>query len=204
MKKISVFIADDHSIIRIGLKTLLRYAKDIETVGEAANGRDAVQLAATCRPDVAIMDLKMPIMDGVEATRLIKAQTPETKVLLLTSYGDLVDVANAVTAGASGAIMKDTPNEELPGIIRRIAAGEKVFSSEIVQSIKSAPPTLSERKREILRLVAKGFTSANIAKMLKISKYAVDQHLSATCEKLGASSRTEAVSIAINRNMIKT
>jgi two-component system response regulator DesR len=100
--------------------------------------------------------------------------------------------------------MKDTPNEELPGIIRRIAAGEKVFSSEIVQSIKSAPPALSERKREILRLVAKGFTSANIAKMLKISKYAVDQHLSATCEKLGASSRAEAVSIAINCNMIKT
>ena len=204
MKKISVFVADDHSIIRIGLKTLLRYAKDIETVGEAANGRDAVQLAATCRPDVAIMDLKMPIMDGVEATRLIKAQTPETKVLLLTSYGDSADVANAIAAGASGAIMKDTPNEELPRIIRRIAAGEKVFSSEIVQSIKSAPPSLSERKREILRLVAKGFTSANIAKMLKISKYAVVLHLSVTCDKIGASSRTEAVSIAINRNMIKT
>ena len=192
MKKIGVFIADDHSIIRIGLKTLLRYAKDIETVGEAANGRDAVRLTADCRPD------------GVEATRLIKAQSPGAKVLLLTSYGDSVDVANAVTAGASGAIMKDTPNEELPGIIRRIAAGEKVFSSEIVQSIKSAPPTLSERKREILRLVAKGFTSANIAKMLKISKYAVDQHLSATCEKLGASSRTEAVTIAINCDIIKT
>ena len=204
MKKIRVLIADDHALIRRGLADLLRFEKDFIVVGEAVNGREAVQLALETKPDVIVMDLMMPVMDGVEATQKAKAALPETKVVLLTSYGNSADVANAVAAGASGALLKDTPNDDLPELVRRVAAGERVFSPEIEASMKDLPPPLTDRQREVLQLVAKGLTSADIARLLGISADAVNQHLTLVCERLDASNRSEAVAIAVGRHLIRT
>ena len=202
MKKLKVLIADDHSLLRLGLKALFRIARDFSVVGEAANGQEAVRLACDTHPDVVLMDLMMPVMGGVEATRQIKERLPDTKVMLLTSYGNSADIASAVAAGASGALMKDTPNDELPGLVRRVAAGEKVFSPEIEQSIQDTPPPLTDRQKEILQYVANGCTSANIAKFLNISPDAVNQHITLACTKLGAATRAEAISIAFHRHII--
>jgi DNA-binding NarL/FixJ family response regulator len=204
MKKIRVLIADDHALIRRGLADLLRFEKDFIVVGEAVNGREAVQLALETKPDVIVMDLMMPVMDGVEATQKTKAALPETKVVLLTSYGNSADVANAVAAGASGALLKDTPNDDLPELVRRVAAGERVFSPEIEASMKDLPPPLTDRQREVLQLVAKGLTSADIARLLGISADAVNKHLTLVCERLDASNRSEAVAIAVGRHLIRT
>ena len=202
-QKLKIFIADDHSLLRLGLKALFKFEKDFVVVGEAANGGDAVRLVVETKPDIVIMDLMMPVMDGVEATRRIKARCSATKVLLLTSYGNSADIANAMAAGASGALMKDTPNDELPELVRRVAAGETVFSREIEQSMKDAPPPLTDRQREILQYVSKGCTSSDIGEMLGISTDAVNQHITLVCEKLDASNRSEAVAIAIRRHLLK-
>ena len=202
MKKISILIVDDHALIRRGLNDLFRFEKDFEVAGEAENGQEAVRLVSETKPDVVIMDMMMPVMDGVDATRRIKALHPDVKVLLLTSYGDSADIANAVAAGASGALMKDTPNDDLPAIVRRVAEGGSVFSSEIEASMKDMPPPLTDRQREMIGLVSKGFTSAEIAQLLKISPDAVNQHLALVCSKLGASNRSEAVAIAMRRHLI--
>ena len=203
-QKLKLFIADDHSLLRLGLKALFKYEKDFTMVGEAANGRDAVKLVIETRPDVVIMDLMMPVMGGVEATRRIKEALPEAKVLLLTSYGNSADIANAIAAGASGALMKDTSNDELPGLVRRVASGETVFSREIEMSMKDSPPPLTDKQRDILQYVANGLTSADIARLLGISADAVNQHLTLVCQKLEASNRIEAVAIAISRHLLKS
>ena len=182
-QKLKLFIADDHSLLRLGLKALFKYEKDFTVVGEAANGRDAVKLVIETRPDVVIMDLMMPVMGGVEATRRIKEALPEAKVLLLTSYGNSADIANAIAAGASGALMKDTSNDELPGLVRRVASGETVFSREIEMSMKDSPPPLTDKQRDILQYVANGLTSAGIRQLPLIAdganmvKYAAWEHL---------------------------
>jgi len=202
MKKIKVLIADDHALLRLGLKALFRLEQDFIVVGEAANGQEAVRLACDTHPDVVVMDLMMPVMGGVEATRQIKAQLPETKVVLLTSYGNSADIANAVSVGASGALMKDTPNDELPKLVRMIADGKTVFSPEIEQGLQDAPPPLTDRQKEILQFVANGCTSADIGKLLSISTDAVNQHITIACSKLGAANRSEAVAIAAHRGIL--
>ena len=202
MKKLKVLIADDHALLRLGLKALFRLERDFIVVGEAANGQEAVRLACDTHPDVVVMDLMMPVMGGVEATRQIKAQLPETKVVLLTSYGNSADIANAVSVGASGALMKDTPNDELPKLVRMIADGKTVFSPEIEQGLQDAPPPLTDRQKEILQFVANGCTSADIGKLLSISTDAVNQHITIACSKLGAANRSEAVAIAAHRGIL--
>jgi DNA-binding NarL/FixJ family response regulator len=201
--KIKALIVDDHALIRRGLADLLRFEKDFSVVGEASNGQEAVARAEATGPDVVVMDMMMPVMGGVEATRQILAKVPAAKVLLLTSYGNSADIAAAVAAGAAGALTKDTPNDELPGILRRVVAGERVFSREIEASLKELPPPLTDRQREMIELVSKGLTSADIAKLLGISADAVNQHLTLVCSKLGASNRSEAVAIAMSRHLIR-
>ncbi len=204
MKKLKILIADNHSLLRLGLMALFKYEKDFTVVGEATNGEEAVRLVAERRPDIVVMDLMMPVMDGVEATRRIIKDFPETKVMLLTSYGNSADIAAALAAGATGALMKDTSNDELPSLIRRIAGGETILSPEIEQSMRDTPPPLTDRQREILQFVSKGCTSADIGKMLHISPTAVNQHLTLVCAKLGAANRSEAVAIALRRQLLKT
>ena len=174
-------------------------------VGDAKNGEEAVKAAIKLKPDVVVMDLSMPVMDGVEATRQIREALPDTHVLILTSYSTSVDVSRAMEAGASGAFVKDAEDERLVDAIRTVAAGGTAFSPEIESMIKSEPhpPELTERQRKILDATSKGLSSDKIAARLGISTYAVNQHLDAIRRKLGAQSRTEAVAIALRKQLLK-
>ena len=202
---IKILIADDHALLRRGLATLLGFDKDITVVGDAKNGEEAVKAAIKLKPDVVVMDLSMPVMDGVEATRQIREALPDTHVLILTSYSTSVDVSRAMEAGASGAFVKDAEDERLVDAIRTVAAGGTAFSPEIEAMIKSEPhpPELTERQRKILDATSKGLSSEKIAVRLGISTYAVNQHLDAIRRKLGAQSRTEAVAIALRKQLLK-
>ena len=205
MKNIRILLADDHGLLRLGLKTLISFQSGLEVVGDAQNGQVAIELALRLKPDIVVMDLMMPVLDGVEATREIRRKLPETKVLILTSYGTASDVSRAVQAGASGALMKDTPNLDLISAIRSVAAGEKVFSPEIAQTLTEdpAPPELTDRQLDVLNATAHGYTNPEIAKLLTISTDAVKQHIITICEKLGAVNRTEAVAIALRKHLLK-
>ena len=203
--KVKILIVDDHALLRRGLADLLRYEKDLSVVGEAGDGETSIRLAAELRPDLVVMDLMMPVMDGVEATRQIKAVLPETHVLILTTFGTSADVARAISAGATGAIMKDASTEEQLAAIRTVAAGGTVFSSEIRRSMDEAPkpPDFTDRQLEVLQSVVDGLGNKEIASKLNISTDAVKQHLNAICTKLGASNRVEAVSIALRRHLLR-
>ena len=205
MSPIRILLVDDHSLMRLGLTTLMKYHKDLSIVGGANNGKDAVKLAKSLSPDVVIMDLMMPIMDGVEATRQIHESQPSVKIMILTTFGTSADVARAVQAGAVAALMKDTPNNELLDAIRDIAVGKQVFSPEIKKMLAKAPipPTLTERQQEILKFITNGLRNSDIARRLGISVNAVKQHLSAICTKLGATNRSEAVAIALRKQLLK-
>lgn len=205
MKKIKILVADDHALLRVGLNTMLNAQPDMTVVGEAGNGRDAVSRAKELKPDVVIMDLMMPKLDGAEATRQIVESLPETKVVILTSYGTSVDLVRAISYGAVGAQMKGSPIDAIIKAIRTINSGGKAIAAEILRFLKEDPtPTdLSKRQREVLLGVAGGKTSDQIADELGISVSAVKQHITAACEKLGASSRAEAAAIALRKHLLK-
>ena len=205
MKPIRILLVDDHGLMRLGLATLMKYHKDLSVIGSADNGKAAIEQAKALKPDVIVMDLMMPVMDGVEATRQIHAEQPETKIMILTTFGTSADVARAVQAGAVAALMKDTPNDELLNAIRAIAAGEHVFSPEIRKTIAKDPdpPVLTERQKEILKFITSGLRNSDVARQLGISTDAVKQHLNAICNKLGAVNRAEAIAIALRKHLLK-
>ena len=203
--KIRILIADDHKIVRMGLAALLATERDLQLVGEAEDGIEAVRLAASLKPDVIIMDLMMPKKDGVEATRDILAAVPEAKVLVLTSYGTSNAVAQAIEAGAAGALMKTADDSQIVSVIRRLAASEKYVSPEIKRSIRETPtiPVLSPRQTEVLKQLTLGLTNKEIANVLGIRKDGVEDHINIIFSKLGASNRAEAVAIALRRHLLK-
>ncbi len=203
--KTRILIADDHALLRVGLRTMLDTQPDMTVVGEAANGRDAVAKARELRPDVVVMDLMMPKLDGAEATRQIVESLPETKVIILTSFGTSADLVRAIANGAAGAQMKGSAIDTIIKAIRTVVAGEKAIAVEMQQFLRedSTPSDLSKRQREVLLGVANGQTSDQIADSLGISVSAVKQHITAVCEKLNAASRSEAVTIALRRNLLK-
>ena len=205
MKKIKILVADDHALLRVGLNTMLNTQLDMAVVGEAGNGRDAVARAKDLQPDVVVMDLMMPKIDGAEATRQIVEALPETKVVILTSYGTSADLVRAIANGAVGAQMKGSPIDAIIKAIRTVHSGGKAIAAEIQRFLKedTTPTDLSKRQREVLLGVSQGRTSEQIADDLGISVSAVKQHITAACEKLGASSRAEAVTIALRRNLLK-
>lgn len=203
--KTRILLVDDHALLRRGLADLIRYEKDMSVVGEAGDGETAVNAAVNLKPDLVVMDLMMPVVDGVEATRRIKAVLPSTHVLILTTFGTSADVARAISAGATGAIMKDASTDEQLAAIRTVAAGGTVFSPEIRRSMDETPkpPDFTDRQLEVLQSVVDGLGNKEIASKLKISTDAVKQHLNAICTKLGASNRVEAVSIALRRHLLR-
>ena len=203
--KIRVLIADDHSVVRMGLASLLGTAKNVEVVGEAINGDEAVRKALKLRPDVVVMDLVMPRKDGVAATEEILAAAPETKVLILTTFGTSDDITRALKAGATGAIMKSATNRELLAAVQSVAQGRRFVSAEVEGILANDPPIpeLSQRQREILESIARGLTNREIATQLDISLESVKSHVKVILEKLEASSRTEAAAIAQRRNLLK-
>ena len=203
--KVRVLIADDHSVVRMGLASLLGTAKNVEVAGEAVNGEDAVRKALKLRPDIVIMDLVMPKRDGAAATEEILAAAPETKVLILTTFGTSDDIARALRVDAMGAIMKSAPNRELLAAVQSVAQGRRFVSAEVEGILANDPPIpeLSQRQREILESIARGLTNKEIAAALDISLESVKSHVKVILEKLEASSRTEAATIAQRKNLLR-
>jgi NarL family two-component system response regulator LiaR len=203
--KTRIVIADDHAVVREGLKAILSFEGDFTVVGEAANGQDAVRCAKELLPDVIVMDLMMPQLNGADATAQIVKCAPSVKVLILTTYGSANDISRAIDAGATGALMKTVTNKQLADSIRKVAAGEKVMAQEIVKSINGNQPVadLTARQLEILHSVARGLTNEDIAKQLGISTNAIKHHLSTIFAKIGAANRAEATNIAMHRHLLK-
>ena len=205
MKKTSVMIVDDHAVVRMGLSTIINLEKEFSVCGEAANGEEAVQMASSLMPDVIIMDLVMPGMDGVETTKAILDVSPSSHVLILTTFGSAADISSALTAGATSAVTKNLSNTELMKAIRDTRDGIRHISPEIQQSLKeeSGEIRLTQRQREVLDSITRGLSNDNIATLLGISKSRVKQHLNELYEKIGAANRAEAVSIALRKHLLK-
>jgi two-component system NarL family response regulator len=205
MNKIRLLIADDHSLVRLGFASLLSYQPDLEVVGTASDGEEAVRLFVEQSPDVVVMDLRMPRVDGVEATRRIRTLNDAAKILILTTFGTSVDVARAITAGASGAIMKDSTNDELLDAIRTVMSGGTVFSPEVKTAMneEANPPEFTKKQMEVLYSLTRGLTNADIAKLYGITTDAAKRHVMVIFKKLGASNRAEAVMIALRRQLLK-
>ena len=205
MNKTTVLIIDDHAILRMGLASLLNAKSGIEVIGDAANGKTGIPKALKLHPDVVIMDLMMPGMDGTETTRQLLSEAPDSKVLILTTFGTSDGITHAIEAGARGAIMKNCDFGELVTAIRTVAAGKTYVSPEIQRIISSDPPvaTLSPRQSEILRSIVQGLSNPDIAKQLGISIDMVKEHVETLFQKIGASNRTEAVAIALRKHLLK-
>ena len=205
MSAIKVMLVDDHAILRTGLASLLGTKREIEVVGEADNGETALKLLPGLKPDVVLMDLMMPKMDGAEATRQIRARHPGVKVLILTSYGEADGVAHALEYGASGALLKTIKLPELIAAIRTAVAGGRIVSPEIEQSLTANEPIpqLSERQAEILASVIRGLSNDDISLQLGISKPRVKEHVKNIFNKIGAGNRAEAVAIALKKHLLK-
>ena len=214
MKTIRILLADDHAFVRQGTRELLEQQEDLEVVAEADNGRQAVQLALKERPDVVIMDFAMPELNGIEATRQIKAVASAIKVLVLTAYDSEQYVFAFLEAGAAGYLLKDVSVDELVRAIRAVHAGESMLHPAIArkvinhfsqpqqkQSTGDLLEQLTEREVEVLRLAAKGMSNRDISRELNISIRTVQTHLSNVFNKLGVGSRTEAVVLGLRKGL---
>ena len=205
MKKIRILIVDDHKLMRMGLFSLLNIQKDMSVVGEAVDGESAVLQAEKLNPDIVIMDLMMPKMNGADATAAILARNDDIGIIVLSSFGNSANMAKAIVSGARGAQAKEAPTEDLLETIRTVANGETAIAPEIQQFIRDnpLPPPLTDRQQEILNSVARGLTNADIAKQFGISPVSVKKHLTVIFAKLGAASRAEAVTIALRKHLLK-
>ena len=200
-----VFIVDDHAILRMGLTSLINAVPDLTVVGDAEDGESAVRKVLELRPDVVIMDLMMPGMDGSETTRRIRCDFSDANILILTSFGTSDALAHALEAGAKGAVLKNIPFPELVEAIRAVAAGRRFVSEELERILQANPPVprLSVRQDQILREMVRGLSNADIALVLKISPNMVKAHVNALFQKIGAATRAEAVAIALQKHLLK-
>jgi NarL family two-component system response regulator LiaR len=206
--RIRVLVVDDHAMVRRGLATFLKVFDDLELAGEAASGQAAITLCAQIQPDVVLMDMAMPDMDGAAATRLIRKQSPLIQVLALTSFKEEVLVQSALQAGAIGYLLKDISADELAQAIRSAHAGRSTLSPEAAQALVHAvshPPALgfdlTERESEVLTLMVEGLTNTQIAARLTVSPSTVKSHVSNILSKLGVASRSEAVALAVRNKL---
>ncbi len=206
---IRVLVADDHAILRGGLAAFLRAMEGMQLVGEAANGEEALRLARELQPDVVLMDIKMPVMDGVEATRAIRACCPRTQVVVLTSFVEDELVPHALEAGAIGYLLKNVSHQELAAAIRQAARGQSVLSPEATQALVEATvrkspliEALTPREMQVLALMAEGLTNLQIGQQLGITESTIKSHVSTIIAKLGVASRTEAVALALRHGLV--
>lgn len=206
---IRVMVVDDHTMVRRGLATFLRAFDDMQLAGEAENGEAAIQLCAEVLPDVILMDMVLPMMDGATATRAIRQQFPQVQVVALTSFKEGELIKNALEAGAIGYLLKDVSADELARAIRAAHSGRATLSPEAAQSLvqtSNQPPApgldLTEREREVLGLMIEGLTNAQIAGRLTVSPSTVKSHVSNVLSKLGVASRTEAVTLALRNRLV--
>ncbi len=208
-RQIRVLIVDDHEMVRSGLIAFMQGVGDLVPVGEAANGEEAIRLCEQFEPDVVLMDMRMPGIGGVEATRAIRERCPKTRVIALTSFPEEDLVSQALQAGALSYLLKNVASSDLACAIRDAVAGRPTLAPEATQAlirktVKPAPPghDLSPREREVLALMKQGLSNRVIADQLMISRSTVDFHVSNILGKLGVSSRTEAVALAIQQQLI--
>lgn len=205
---IRIVLADDHSVVRQGLRMFLGLDPELEIVGEAADGAEAVRLAQQLRPDVVVMDLLMPVMDGITATATIRRELPDTEVLALTSVLEDASVVGAVRAGAIGYLLKDTQADALCQAIKAAAAGQVQLTpkaaARLMQAVSApeSPEALTERETEVLRLLAQGQSNKEIARSLHITEKTVKTHVSNILSKLGVQSRTQATLYAVRIGLV--
>ena len=221
MEKIRILVVDDHPVVREGFRAMLSTDKSIEVVGEACDGAEAVAMVAEKEPNIVLMDIRMPKMDGIEATRHIKDKNPSTSVIVLTMYDSDAYVIDAVRAGASGYLLKDTSRELLLHTIRTVSSGATLIKTDLlyeaicslvadsngrekpVASTLENIETLTHREQEVLKLVVDGYTNKNIGKELSITEDTVKKHMQSILAKLDATSRTSAVAKATRAGIIK-
>jgi NarL family two-component system response regulator YdfI len=212
MSEIRVLIADDHMVVREGLRAILEAAEDLTLVGEAADGAEAVEMAGELSPDVVLMDLHMPGVDGIEAIRQIKAHYPEVEIVILTTYDDDDNIVRGLRAGARGYLLKDTGRKVLFEAIRAAARGESLLPSAVIDKVVAhlAEPQpaeakpLSDREQEVLVLLAQGAANKEIAARLYITERTVKAHVTSIFNKLGVNSRAEAVAVAMRSGLLPT
>lgn len=206
--RIRLLVVDDHPVVRAGIVGLLAGEPDLEVVGEAADGAQACDLAAALQPDVVLMDLRMPVMDGTTATERILAATPTVRVVVLTTYETDADILRAVEAGATGYLLKDTPRDDLVAAVRAVAGGETVLAPSVarrlVAGVRNAAERLTARELEVLAAVARGGSNAQIGVELFISEATVKTHLLRVFAKLGVDDRTRAVTVALERGILQS
>jgi len=205
---IRLLVVDDHPVVRAGIVGLLAGEPDLEVVGEAGDGAQACELAAALQPDVVLMDLRMPVMDGTTATERILAATPTVRVVVLTTYETDADILRAVEAGATGYLLKDTPRDDLVAAVRAVAGGETVLAPSVarrlVAGVRNAAERLTARELEVLAAVARGGSNAQIGVELFISEATVKTHLLRIFAKLGVDDRTRAVTVALQRGILRS
>lgn len=204
MPPITILITDDHAVVREGLAAMLSRRAEMQVVAEAANGVQAVGLALRHKPDVLLMDLRMPQMGGVEAIRAIRAEWPEARVIVLTTYDGDEDIFRALQVGAKGYLLKDTPREALLEAIQTVHAGRKHIPPEVAAKLaeRITSEALTEREREVLQLIVAGQSNKEIGASLSISEGAVKVHVNNLLGKLGVSDRTQAVTEALRRGLV--
>lgn len=207
--RIRVMVVDDHGMVRRGIIAYLKSNADIQVVGEAENGRDAIELCDQIQPDVILMDLTMPEMDGVTATRAIKQKWHNVQVIVLTSFPEKALVQDAVQAGAISYLLKNVSGEDLAAAIRDACAGRSTLAQEALQALVNPPPAgpnpgsaLTSREREVLALLVKGLNNNEIADRLSVSHATAKAHVSNILSKLGVSNRAEAVAMAVQSKLI--
>jgi len=209
-KKIRILLADDHAMVRQGFRMILAAQPDMEIVGEAGNGREAVALAGELQPDVVVMDVAMPELNGIEATRRITTASPRTRVLALSMYKDSVYVREILRAGARGFLLKDAIDRDLLAAVRSVAGGDGYLSPAVSEAVLSdyrrhvTDPLdlLSSREREVLQMIAEGKTNKDIATTLNLSVYTVDAHRGRIMEKLNLHSVGELVRFAVRKGLV--
>jgi DNA-binding NarL/FixJ family response regulator len=204
---IRILLVDDHPVVRLGLRGMLDAEPDLTVIGEASSGPAGVDLATAERPDIVLMDLRMPGGDGVAATAQIVRQVPGSRVIVLTTYESDRDILHAIEAGACGYLLKDSSPAELADAVRAAARGETVLAPSVASTLvrqvrKPAAPTLSAREAEVLRLVAQGLTNADIGKRLFIAEATVKTHLLRVFNKLDVADRTAAVTTAMTHDLL--
>jgi len=210
---IRILIADDHPVVRDGLAAMLSTQPDFNVIAQAASGQEAIDMAESYHPDVLLLDLEMPNMDGLEALQHLRTHLPDIQVLVFTAFDTDERILSAVQAGAKGYLLKGAPRDELFQAIRIVSEGgsllQPVIASKLLRQIsrppessQNSPESLTEREMEVLNLLAKGMANKEIAESLVITERTVKFHVSAILTKLGASNRTEAVTIAAQRNLI--
>ena len=205
MDKIRVLIADDHAIVRMGLRTLFESKPGFEVVGEVKNGDEAIKRAQKLKPDIVIMDLLMPVIDGIEATRILHERSPSVGILILTTSTISDNLSRAIQNGAMGIVIKTSDNGELLQAVREVHAGKHHIPADVANLIDKDSPLgeLTERQLEVLQSMARGLSNTEIAKQFGISYGMAKKYVATILKKLGAANRSEAASIAVSKHLVK-